>query len=365
MKGQFSICAQFPMCDWPQMDRFIAVTHGERHVLRNRPLFDWFFLNHRRDMANVVVAYEGEKLISLLGYLPTTFRWGREEVAGAWMAHWMTLKEYRHGVGALLMKKMSEMFPVVAGQGASRMNQEIVTKLGFKFIERIPKVVYVFEHAKVQAAFGYREQPSAAPDLRDHQPARETVTITRERFDPDWELYPGLRFGTLRDAAYLSPRYIEYPFHKYDVFIEGEAHSPVVCVARLVVTTAGIKVARILELFFPETKVGRAQALALVRQCLVLYRRRGCDYADFYCNGATYIDLLLDVGFTHDATGTLPSLLDPIDMSRKFQNMELYVSSELKKRYPKCEDEFVVTRADGDQDRPNESYRYVPPASTQ
>jgi len=68
---------------------------------------------------------------------------------------------------------------------------------------------------------------------------------------------------------------------------------------------------------------------------------------------------LLDAGFTDDNAGTLPSLLDPIDMSRRFQNLELFVSPELKRKYPNCENAFVVTRADGDQDRPNESYRLI------
>ena len=66
--------------------------------------------------------------------------------------------------------------------------------------------------------------------------------------------------------------------------------------------------------------------------------------------------LLIEAGFARDDDGVLPSLLDPIDMSRRFQNLELYVSPALRLKYPGAEEQFTVTRADGDQDRPNESY---------
>jgi hypothetical protein len=360
MKKYFSILPQFPMSDWQQMDKFIAMTHGENHVLRNRPLFDWFFLrNKNKEMANLIVAYEGDKLISLLGYLPTKFLWGSEVISGVWMAHWMTMEGYRFGIGALLMRKITEMFPVVAGQGASLMNQEIVTKMKFMFLEKISKVVYVFNHDKVLNIFGYRIGKTINCSIEKYGVAKETTTITRESFNPNWNLYPSLKYGTLRDSYYLNYRYIDYPFFKYNIFIEGEASSAVVLVARIIETTEGVRVARILEFFFPENESGKKQGLSLVKKCLNYFEQHNCDYADFYCNSNTHINLLLDATFTNENMGALPSLLDPIDMSRRFQNLELYVSPELKRKYPNCENAFIVTRADGDQDRPNESYRNI------
>lgn len=345
------------MSDWQQMDKFIAMTHGENHVLRNRPLFDWFFLrNDSKEMANLIVAYEGDKLISLLGYLPTRFMWGSEAVRGAWMAHWITMEGYRSGIGALLMKKITEMFPVVAGQGASLMNQEIVTRMKFKFLEKIPKVVYIFSHDKVEQFFNFQIEKKSISLLEQCDVAKETITISRKNFNPEWALYPSSRFGTLRDSDYLNYRYIDYPFFKYNIFIEGDAGSPVLLVARIVETSKGIRVARILEFLFPENESGKERGLLLARKCLKFFEQHNCDYADFYCNSNAHLDLLLEADFTCENMGALPSLLDPIDMSRKSQNLELFVSSELKAKYPNCENEFIVTRADGDQDRPNELY---------
>jgi hypothetical protein len=341
------------------MDRFIADTHGANHVLRNRPLFDWFFLrNQNEEDANLIVAFEGQRLISLLGYIPTKFLWGEEVINGAWMAHWMTLEGYRSGIGALLMRKITEMFPIVAGQGASLMNQEIVTKMKFRFLEQIPKVVYVLNPGNVENYFNFRI-PSGTARIDDQLLSlNEIHDITSDIYAPDWANYPSLRYGTLRDRDYLTQRYIKYPFFRYKIFIEGDSTSPVVCVARIIQTTAEIKVARILEFFFPENESGKANALSLIKRCLAYFNEAGCDYVDFYCTSETHNEVLLKAGFCYESEGALPSLLDPIDMSRKFQNMELYVSPQLKNKYPDSESKFIVTRADGDQDRPNESYQY-------
>lgn len=103
------------MSHWRQMDTFIADTHGNSHVLPQQSTLRMVLCSRSKEgeNENLIVAYEDEKLISLLGYIPTRFIWGEEVVTGAWMAHWMTMKGYRFGIGALLMKRITEMFPVV------------------------------------------------------------------------------------------------------------------------------------------------------------------------------------------------------------------------------------------------------------
>ena len=359
MTRRLRIYKNFCMDDWSQMDKFIASTHGGDHVLRNRPLFDWLFLrNADKKEANVLVAYDGDKLISMLGYMPTKFLWGCEVVSGAWMAHWITLSDYRNGVGALLMKKITEMFPVVAGQGASYMNQAIVTRMKFRFLDKLPKVVFIFDNKKIDNCFqmSFEKKNSPLPVEAINLPLSES-TLSAETFNPDWSLYPSLKYGTLRDLAFMVHRYVNFPFFKYHIFLEGESTSPAVCIFRVIETNIGIRVARILEFFYPESASGRANAKTCINKCLAFFIERGCDYADFYCSGGEYMRFLSDMGFAEDNEGELPSLLDPIDFSRRHQNMEVWVTPDLKFRYPDCQDKFIVMRADGDQDRPNKSYQ--------
>lgn len=364
MHGEgFSISAKFPLKNWEQMDEFLASTHGSNHVLRNRPLFDWFF---RRDsdpeLANLIVAYRGAELVSLLGYLPTKFLWGDEIIEGAWMAHWMTKDEFRTGIGALLMRKITEVYPVVVGQGASRMNQEIVSRMNFHFLEQIPKVVFIFATKKLNAHFGHnwKESKLESPALlRKDQPIPKKE-LSLADYAPDWSRYPTLRYSTLRDAHYLRHRYLNYPFLKYHLFIEGPPETPALCVVRVVKTTPGITVGRILEFLHPDTEQGLQDGRTLIVKVLNFLQATGCDFADFYSTGRELIDTLLSVGFIEDRAGLLPSLLDPIDLSRKYQNLEVFVADKLRAKYPNCREQLFVTRADGDQDRPNASFTLTP-----
>ena len=107
------------MHEWEEMHDFIAETHGPNHPMTQLELFSWFFCRrHNKNHANVLIARDKGQLVSLLGYLPTSFLLENEFIDGAWMAHWMTLKSHRHGIGAILMRRMTELYSVVAGQGA-------------------------------------------------------------------------------------------------------------------------------------------------------------------------------------------------------------------------------------------------------
>lgn len=352
------------MSKWDVMNEFIAVTHGANHVLRNKELFEWFFLrNDNPDEANVIVAYDQDKLVSLLGYIPSSFYFKGEVIYGAWMAHWMTLESYRNGIGALLMRKITEMYPISAGQGASMMNQQIVKKMGFKFLENIPKVVKVFNPHKISSLFGFKAR-NFSNVMSEIRLQEVKGRLTPEIYAPDWRLYPAMEFSTLRDLSYLNHRFIDYPFMRYHLFILGPAISPAVCVCRIIdaMDVNGVpvvKVGRILEFFYPETEAGTNQGMDLLRGVTRFLKEKDCDYIDFYCTKSYYIDFFHLNEFESDGEGELPSLLDPVDTGRKTQNFELYLSKDLHARFPRAAEEFFVSRADGDQDRPNKSYQGI------
>jgi hypothetical protein len=171
-----------------------------------------------------------------------------------------------------------------------------------------------------------------------------------------------MSFSTLRDVAYLNSRYVDYPFFRYDIFVKGPATAPAVCVVRVIdgLDKDGkqvVKVGRILEFFFPENSEGIGEGKTLLKQVVSYFGQQNCDYADFYCTNDSYIKFFLENAFKQDSEGTLPSLLDPVDGSRKYQNFEIFVSKKLAETYPEAKSTFYITRADGDQDRPNKSYR--------
>jgi hypothetical protein len=116
----------------------------------------------------------------------------------------------------------------------------------------------------------------------------------------------------------------------------------------------GLKVGRIVEFFYPETPVGRESALLLLKECLVFLKNNHCDFVDFYSMSDDQLELFKQAGFVMESEAALPNRLDPLDTSRRFKNLEVFVADALKTQYPDCEKYFYSAGADGDQDRPNQ-----------
>jgi hypothetical protein len=348
---------RFDMAGWDEMEHFIARTHGAHHVMRDRSLFEWFYCRDpsHPGMANVVVARDDSELVAILGYVPTAFLYAGERVQGTWTALWFALPEHRHGVGALLMRRLAELFAVVAGQGASEMNRAIVKAMGHSFVDTIPKVVLVLDRTAINEWLPEYVVPPWRPAMRrtSHGAAR---TLAASSYSPEWRHYPDLEFSTVRDFEHLHDRYVAYPFMEYEVLVLGEPETPSVAVLRVIDSSAGVRVGRLLEFFGPDIRVFGDQSSALLDQVVAQCRSRGCGYIDFYCTSADSVALLQAYGFVRDDAGELPSLLDPVDFSRRRQNLECYVSPGLRPRLPDWHARLYASRGDGDQDRPNAAY---------
>lgn len=348
---------RFNMADWDEMESFIARTHGKSHVMRDRPIFEWFYCRNLVDagMANVVVARHNSELVAILGYVPTAFLYAGDRVQGAWTALWHALPEHRHGVGALLMRRLAELFDVVAGQGASDMNRAIVKVLGHSFIETIPKVVLVLDQEEISASLpGYEVTPFRPATPHDSHEAARPLEFSS--YSPQWRHYPDLQFSTVRDFEYLNHRYVKYPFMDYEVLVLGQPKTPSVAVLRVIDSSVGVRVGRLLEFFGPDIRDFGDQSTALLDQVVARCQSEGCGYMDFYCTSPDSIALFQEYGFARDDAGDFPSLLDPVDFSRRRQNLECYVNPDLRPRLPNWQSTLYASRGDGDQDRPNASY---------
>lgn len=349
---------QFPMCDWCEMDAFISSSHGRQHVMRDRKLFEWFYCRNEEfpDRANLLVAYDGSRLISILGYVPTTFLFQGQPLIGAWTALWHTLLPYRHGVGAILMRRLSELFDIVAGQGASLMNRSIVKAMSHEFVDVMPKVVYVIDSGMLGNWALTRDITVSIPRVAIRSDNHEFRMLRSESFSPNWTMYPEMAFSTLRDFAYLNHRYNQYPFMDYEVVVSGDRETPSVAVLRIIPDADGVTVGRLVEFFGPMSGDFEHQNMALIDHMIRLCMSRGCAFIDFYCTSTVSIRLFEKYGFVRDDEGRLPSLLDPVDFSRRHQNLEYFVSSALSRNSLNWRGQLYAARGDGDQDRPNATY---------
>lgn len=355
-----------PFSRWSAIDAFLAHTYSPAYVMRRRDLFEWQFKSRDgRDEATMVCAWRDERLIAVLGYMPSPLFWGTVgvKVQGTWMANWMVHPEERTGIGWTLMRRLQERFPVVLGQGANDANRSLATKLGFAFFDRIPRMLTVF--SVDSAALLSRDPVTARGRLEgmvysSHENAasasKETRSFDAESFAPDWSRYSSLGYGTVRDASYLTYRYLNHPMWRYRLVIAGPDSAPALCVFRIAHTTGAYRlpVGHIVELLFPESEIGRSCGVVVLRRALREMAAAGCAFGDFFCSASAHQEVALEAGMALEQDKVLPHRLCPIDHRDRGQNLEVWASDEMGPM-PRI-DEMYITKSDGDQDRPNDPF---------
>ena len=138
--------------------------------------------------------------------------------------------------------------------------------------------------------------------------------------------------------------------------VDGPRDRPTLCIFRIVNTNIGLKVGRIVEYLAPTESVTKSEGCPMLIQCISIMKEEGGSIHRFLHKFKTYLNKFIYSGFVEDAGGVLPSLLDPIDTSRKFQNSEVFVETRLKCKLDQNKISLFVSRGDGDQDRPNLNY---------
>lgn len=332
-----------------ELRAFIARTHGSSHPLTQQAVLEYFFLDSGgRTLTLSCLEIDGA-LRGVLGYLPSVFLWDFNRVDGVWTSVWFVEKEFRHGGGGLLLRRMMERFSIVAGHGASEDNQAMVGRLGHSFFSYIPKFVYV----PLSFSFeGHRVRDTARVFALKHvQSTCQPKTHLEEGYSPRWDAYEELRYSTLRDAMYLHKKYHSNPFLRYHIFTTGNLETPSVGVVRILQIQGLITSCRVLEIFGPSGAEFQNQNYQLAESLLSFAIDQGCSYVECHTNSEIFGEVFSTLGFARDDLGLLPSLVSPVSRYRTGQNFELWASS-LVGAAADTANKFYLTRGDGDQERP-------------
>lgn len=155
---------------------------------------------------------------------------------------------------------------------------------------------------------------------------------------------PETPFAPRKDAWYLARRYFAYPGFCYRVYAARESGRTLALLAlRLADTAPGspqnARVLRIVDYIGPPEVLPRlGKAIdRLLREC-------GAEYAECYCYGIP-AEVFAAAGFCERAEGDaniLPNYLTP----PLYENTEYYF-------FTSRPEQFVLFKADGDQDKPN------------
>lgn len=345
---------RFPLSLWPLLDDFLVRCYGVRYALRDQALMRWQFGVAGDPHALSLFWYgdEGE-IVSILGYRPTPLFWGSFErpVTGGWLSNWMSDPAKRSGAGAVLMRRAQEAFPVVLAQGAGAMNKPIAERLGFRILEPIERVVAVFDAGRA-ARFLAPDAAAALAPMTPPEPEGEIIRGLAPDYAPDWARYPApMAFGTVRSADHLRWRYLDHPVFRYEIDLAPGPSGPAVCVWRIESAMGEVvdRVGRIVEFFHPADAEMRGRAVlasALARMCA-----DGAAFADLLCSAGTFVATARTVGMSDATDLPLAFRLSPTERRLRRQNVEFW--SALGLPQPAGLADCLVTKGDGDQDRPN------------
>lgn len=358
--------------DLASVQQFLDEHWSKGHVLsRDSELFRWQYSGPASGQMQVLVAKREFAIVGMLGVIPVDFTLKGERVRGGWHTMWRALPESGHPrLGLDILQRAIKEFPVSGTLGGNATTIKILRVLGFKIKDKVARWVKPINQealANLLTVLGpdYRnsalsrwidQHPNGIANLGHSASEYEIIEWSAESHDL-WDDAWNNRFSTQlvsvwRDSAYVNWRYAQHPTFDYVSAVArnlstGEAEG--LLVFRLApVRDREETVVRIVE--FLSTSTAAAPLLSWLDLRL---QGTNAAFADFYCTSMKSDALLSQGGFYQEDEDSepLPSLFQPLDISRSALNFALYLPTEHRSIFDEAE--LYFTKSDCDQDRPN------------
>lgn len=340
-----STSVQFRLAEYPERERILAFINDNfdwKLPLVNRP--EWFEYYYCGTRLQFALAERDGELLAVAGYILAN----SSETPDLWVSVWVA-KKGENGVGLELMNAIPTLTnaKVVACNNIRANTCVFYRFLGWE-AERLP---HYYRLAPKENAAAYHLCRPAVPEgtpAVDFKPAILPISgdLALDKVSTVVRLQglgmPETPHTPHKDINYLARRYFAFPHLDYDVW---SAHDNGKLVAYLITRTVQsgengeIPVLRIVDYVGNDADLPRL-GLAIDQ----LLQRSGAEYADCYCAGIP-AEIFAATGFSErkEDDGTIiPNYLTP----PLYENTEYYY-------FTNSPENFVLFKADGDQDRPN------------
>ncbi len=302
--------------------RFLDEHWGEKHPLVHLPEFFSFYYDHG-DGLQFAFAEDESGPVAVVGYILAD----HAQHPDIWVSIWCAKKKH-NGAGLELMAAL----PGLTGARVMACNNIRPKTMAFyEFLgytaARLPHYYRLADKDAYRVARVAQKvllPVGEGPALR-RVPDEAALAAC---YTPDPALRP------YKDLWYLARRYFHYPRQQYDVWqLDG---------ALLVTRTVDVDGARVLRVVDYVGAPERFPSSGPGIDCLL--RESGAEYADCYCAGLPAATMAA-AGFAErreDCPNILPNYLTP----PLYENTEYYY-------FTSDPANFMMFKADGDQDRPN------------
>lgn len=288
--------------------------------------FNFYYRNG--DALQYALAEENGQLLAVAGYI----RANESPAPDIWVSVWVAKKGH-NGVGLDLMNALPRLTgaSVVACNNIRPKTMAFYRFLGWH-ADRVPHFYRLSGQEKYTLA-----------RVTDLTVLPVSGDLTLERVNSPEQLaelgLPETPHTPKKDLWYLIRRYFAFPHLIYNVYCARENGVTLACLVARVVDSGCGKVLRIVDF------IGRDETLPRLGKAIDgLLHAAGAEYAECYCAGIP-AEVFAAAGFCERDEGSeniLPNYLTP----PLFENTEYYY-------FTSNPDQFVLFKADGDQDRPN------------
>jgi hypothetical protein len=368
----------------PALVEFIRDYWKRDHIFVRQPEFLQWHYDHRRfrDVPegglSFLLARDSDKVIGVIGLNEVGFNVFGEKGSSVWPSIWYARPEYRrHFIGARLWQQVVKLrYSAICMIGMNPSVRPFFNSLGYEMLVNTPRWCGVLDPARTEKFLAENPDTNAAEvralveslTLKDVDGSRESSTLedlelcdwddsVSAAWDGSWnETFSPTMVGTDKTAEYLSWRYHHHPIFQYRIRLAKDAEGPTGLIVTRLETPRDRNetILRVVELLGDP-----ASLRVLVSDELRRAREKSALFADFHGVSRRFAQPLEALGFQQlDAEGTgalVPHRFQPLQFGKIPLTSAYHLATEFRGRVPRllASEDFHISRADGDQDRPN------------
>ena len=345
-----------PAAHCPRWEEFIVSSYRDPNYVMLSPAFlRWQFLdnpaNHTGGYTLWLVVHR-DAIIAQLGFVPFLgLTPTGQRFQGAYPINLMVQPEYRSvGVGAILLARLLKQIPCLINPGVNQAGATLGEGLGMRDLGYLRRYVAVIDASAARSLAIDGRLPAGVQEVTpvDTAAARVIASTKVPKEASAGFAFPQPTFGAERNRDFLRWRYESHPAFAYEFLFTPDYSSVLVFHEEREESTGALLLRVVDVLARPEHQA------ALFHAVLLAAKARSAAIVDFFCSLSCYDAALKAAGFFDEAEhsdGRIAALFQPLD----FRKTGIRVLASHPDWSNGTQEDWYITKADSDQDRPNDS----------
>ena len=317
---------QLSLVDWQIWSATVAEAYRPDHPLRNRAYASRRFPTADPARLSICCGWEGTRIAAFIGYRAHPMAVADAAPRMGLLCSNLWIRPGSHpGWACRLLRHLLEQHSSILSVGFSEQGRRVFSLLGFQFCGRLQRRLLILPAWTGLATKGTKEEVTIRPepDLAKDAVFGEPAS------------------GIIRSSDFLRERYLHDPFADYEIL----SLSPGSLFVIKHEIASGIRIGRVARVMECLIKCGdEDRALQFFQTYLTSLIKRQYLFIDFFGTCPASLRFFTRLGWA-DGDPSIPVRVQPVDSVTP--NYEVAIWSDAK-----LSDTLMVTRGDGDLDRP-------------